>query len=395
MADRAKRAIALRSKDREFHGLEREFGYHQVDMLAAYEKSKDIKHPRDVGDTREEILRRFLSTSGYLPARYAVSDCSARVASSTGHISKEIDILVYDALKSISLMKREDVYEVFPVESVYGVIQVKSRLNKAEIRDGLANLASFKRLDRLASLPRWTFKADESDRGFGILFAYDTDLEWLDIIDEIKSFANKNPPRLWANGIFVLSKGAFIHGENTFFAITNGEIDKIRELQLHGRPDAEGHCLFNFHALLLRLLRNTLVSQPQLERYFRLPLIADEFSYEFNLGNFGEMGECPEHRDFQRKISRAALQSLIDWCRATEPINWVRAMDLAYGGLGDNIEAYERQPAEVRIYNPENLSLPEILTHSQQSDNGQAVRFLAYDTVTTTGMTILSPIITQ
>ena len=78
MADRAKRAIALRSKT-PVHGLEREFGYHQVDMLAAYEKSKDIKHPRDVGDTREEILRRFFDKR--IPAcQIPGPDCSARVS---------------------------------------------------------------------------------------------------------------------------------------------------------------------------------------------------------------------------------------------------------------------------------------------------------------------------
>jgi hypothetical protein len=67
-----KRAIALRSKDREFHGLEREFRYHQEKMVADYDRSKDIKHPRDVGDAREEILRKFLTDSSLIPRRYCV-----------------------------------------------------------------------------------------------------------------------------------------------------------------------------------------------------------------------------------------------------------------------------------------------------------------------------------
>jgi hypothetical protein len=61
------RAIALRTKDREFHGLEREFRYYQEQMIADYDRSKDIKHPRDVGDAREEILRKFLTGSGLVP----------------------------------------------------------------------------------------------------------------------------------------------------------------------------------------------------------------------------------------------------------------------------------------------------------------------------------------
>jgi hypothetical protein len=69
----AKRAIDLRSTDREFHGLEREFRHYQSQMLADFERSKDMKHPRDVGDAREEILRRFIINSGHFPSRYGVS----------------------------------------------------------------------------------------------------------------------------------------------------------------------------------------------------------------------------------------------------------------------------------------------------------------------------------
>jgi hypothetical protein len=68
-AEEAQRLVKLRSKDREFHGLEREFLYAQAEMFQQYEKSKDIKHLRDVGNTREAILCRFLETSGYLPAQ--------------------------------------------------------------------------------------------------------------------------------------------------------------------------------------------------------------------------------------------------------------------------------------------------------------------------------------
>ena len=120
----AKRAIDLRSKDREFHGLEREFRYYQEQMIAEYERSKDIKHPRDVGDAREQILRNFLTENGLVPRRYGVSDAKTRVSSPTGHISAEMDIVLFDPDNAISLMRREGGYQVLPIESVYGVIQV-------------------------------------------------------------------------------------------------------------------------------------------------------------------------------------------------------------------------------------------------------------------------------
>jgi hypothetical protein len=97
------RLVALRTKDREFHGLEREFLYAQAELLQLYQKSKDIKHPRDVGNAREAILGRFLATSGYLPKKYSVSNTSVRVVSTEGFISREIDILLFDPKTSVSL----------------------------------------------------------------------------------------------------------------------------------------------------------------------------------------------------------------------------------------------------------------------------------------------------
>jgi hypothetical protein len=43
LLDEARRAIALRTKDREFHGLEREFLYLQARMLVDYDETKDCR----------------------------------------------------------------------------------------------------------------------------------------------------------------------------------------------------------------------------------------------------------------------------------------------------------------------------------------------------------------
>src|SRR3989344_2941868 len=87
MLVQAKRAIKLRSKDREFHGLNREFQYAQAQIANDYSASRDIRHPRDVGTVREHLLRDHFIRSGFLPKRYGVSDASIRVASTSGHLS--------------------------------------------------------------------------------------------------------------------------------------------------------------------------------------------------------------------------------------------------------------------------------------------------------------------
>ena len=389
--DQTQRAIALRSKDREFHGLEREFLYWQTDMLTDYNKSKDIKHPRDVGTAREEILRKFLVSSGYIPKRYEVSRTSTRVVSTTGHISNEIDILLYDPLDSVCLMQREGIYEVFPVESVYGAIQVKSRLNKHEIKDGLANLASFKRLDRTHYEPAGFVIPNKrkSNRGFGILFAYDSDLEWQDIINEIETFAKQNPNHVWCNGVFILSKGFFLHGEEHSSKFLNVEIEKIKNLQMFGFPDRDRQCLYHFYSILINLLRNTNIQPLEVDSYFRLPLIADEHSYDFYFGSFAEVGTCKKHGDYQRKIDPDQLIKFVNCCRKAEPINWIKATDIAYGNP-DRTEVYNRQPGDVRIYNPENLPLSDILIGDSML-GGKIVQGLTLDIIRSAGMIMYVP----
>lgn len=394
LVDQAKRALALRSKDREFHGLEREFRDHQAQMTVDYDRTKDLKHPRDIGDSREQILRKFLSSSGYLPSRYAVSDRSVRVVSTTGHMSREIDIALYDKLDAITLMNRQDVYQVLPLENVYGVIQVKSRLTAETIHDGLANLASFKSLIRQAS-PAGGFSISigpkKSDRGFGLLFAYDSDLSLGDLIAEIRKFADQHKHREWANFIFVLNKGFVFHGEENACIFANEAIEAIQSLQMQGRPDRDGLGLYSFYSLLLELLRNTDTRPAAVDLYLRLPLLADDRSYTFSMGMFREFGVCQKHGDFARKIFPDKLEKLVSWCRTSQPINWVRAHDIAYGRPEDEA-AYARQPGEVYIYNPNGLPLSDILTAPIPSPFGEGtVRSLAYDAIETEGMNILIP----
>jgi hypothetical protein len=390
LVQQAERAIELRSKDRQFHGLEREFRYHQAQMIVDFSKSKDVKHPRDVGNIREQILRKFLRSSGYLPKRYAVSERSIRIASPTGHLSNEIDIALYDAEDSISLMNREDIFEVLPVESVYGVIQVKSRLNREEIRNGLANLASFKRLDRRGTdRDGIIFGAPEEKRGFGILFAFDSDLKWKEIIEELEAFAGSNPKREWANAILILSKGFFLYGTSKRGSCINSHIEAIDALQMFGMPDRDGSSLYQFYDILSTLLRQTEIQPASWAPYYRLPLVADELSYSFAMGQFAEIGHCELHGHYARKIEPDKLKKVVTWCLTTTPINWIKAYNIAYG-LPDDEAAYLRQPGDVYIYNPDNVPLPEVLLRDDHFQ-GVEVKSLAYERIISQNIEIWIP----
>ncbi|EKB21245.1 hypothetical protein HMPREF1170_02788 [Aeromonas veronii AMC35] len=343
--DWAKRAIALRSKDREFHGLEREFYNFQAKMILEYNYTKDIKHPRDVGNARETILRDFLQ-NGCLPKKYSVSTTSVRVASPSGHLSHEMDIVLYDEDELITLMNRNNVYEVYPVENTYGVIQVKSKLTTKELKSGVENIISYKKLN---------------PKGFGILFSYCSDMNWDLIVKHLKNYANTNKSEHLPNFVFILDRGFFAFGSGGKAVFQSDQLATLDEnIDIHGYPDRQQQNLYQFQLMLLQLCRSSQTSIPMMENYFSLPLISGDQSYHFVHGSIAEFGVCEKHGDFARKISSSNLKKIIRWCETQKPINGVKATYLAFG-LPEDEEAYARQPNLVHIYNPENLALSDIL----------------------------------
>lgn len=396
LIEEAKRANRIRSKDKEFHGLEREFMNLQSEMLTDYEKSKDIQHPRDVGTVREVLLREFFVKNKLLPQRYSVSNSSVRVASTSGHLSNELDILFYDALDSFTLMQRQGVYEVLPIEYCYGAIQVKSKLTKNELKSAFKNIHSLKSLHRLSSTnnPRFFSNNSIQDDVFGIIFAYDTDMDWMDLVKELENQAKSFNRNCLPNAVFILSKGCFLFGDDKSASFYNSDIKNLSEIRVHGRPDRQGLCLYILYDIVFKLLKKTRAAEAFPNDYYRLPLTAGEYSYSYNLGLFCEVGHCNEHGDYARIFKPEKLSHIIDWCKTAEPINWIKATDLAYGKPGDNIEAYERQPGDVRIYNPEDLPLSEILIREEKTikDGKEITIFpLAFDSINCSNLNIYIP----
>ncbi len=396
LSDLASRANKLRSKDKEFHGFEREFINLQKKMISDYEISKDIKHPRDVGTVREVLLRAFFIENKLLPQKYGISSTSIRVASTSGHLSNEIDILFYNAFESFTLMNRQDIFEVLPVEHCYGAIQVKSKLSKKELESAFDNIASFKRLKRTStdSAAHQSLLQRSQDIGFGIIFAYDTEMDWADIATELNYHAENHDRNLLPNAVFILNKGFFMFGSDAYASVYNSDIAEFDKIKIYGNPDHQGHCLYQLYDIVSGLLKATTTRDVSPFQYFRLPLTAGDYSYEYTFGSFAEFGHCEEHGDFSKIYTPEKLEKVITWCRTADPINWIKATELAYGQPGDNIEAYEKQPGDVRIYNPKGLALSEILLIEKETmiDGVKSIfKSLAFDSIKSCGLNIYIP----
>src|SRR5690606_8577003 len=96
-----------------------------------------------------------------------------------------------------------------------------------------------------------------------------------------------------------------------------------------------------------------------------------------------ELADCPRHGPYLKTLSARNLEKIVGFAKTAEPINWIKATDIAYGRAGDNQEAYDRQPGTVRIYNPDALPLPAILVDSNQTHT--------FDSLNVAGMHIWVP----
>ena len=97
----------------------------------------------DRGEFREQIIQEFLRP--YLPPCYGLDP--GEVFSSDGQQSAQVDIVVYDAVFSTVLFQSKT-RKLFPAESVYGSIEVKSTLSLSELDRACANVTSVKKLSR-------------------------------------------------------------------------------------------------------------------------------------------------------------------------------------------------------------------------------------------------------
>jgi hypothetical protein len=106
-----------------------------------FDKSSQVSHSGGKGTLREDAFAKFLED--YLPNRYAVG--RGEVVSSRNEVSGQLDAVIYDPSHCPVLLKSSS-HAVFPIESVFGVVSIKSTLDSTQLRDAYQNIASAKRL---------------------------------------------------------------------------------------------------------------------------------------------------------------------------------------------------------------------------------------------------------
>ena len=152
-------------------------------LEAKLESSKLYEHNGMKGTCREEDLINIIRDC--LPECYGLKP--GQIFSQQDQISNQIDVVIYDSIFS-NYFKRDSSAYLFPAESVYGTIEVKSMLNKDAFDMAIANIKSVRELKREEStvldltptshldLSPKTFQYSKarSNEYLNIIFAYDS-----------------------------------------------------------------------------------------------------------------------------------------------------------------------------------------------------------------------------
>jgi hypothetical protein len=186
-------------------------------LLAKSREAGFVEHLGDRGENREELLRDFLQSN--LPRRYGVGKGAA--VARDGQQTHSADVVIYDALDCPILYSGRT--QVFPIEGVYGIIEVKSRLSKAELLDACDKIRAFKELaprELSVITTREGATVHRPSRPFAIVLAFQLADNSLDSLSKNWDDKNKEIHTVnnFANLVAVLGSG-LVHYELADLAV--------------------------------------------------------------------------------------------------------------------------------------------------------------------------------
>lgn len=324
--------------------LRRVFASIGSQLLAEFLKAQQIQHPTGVGDTREGALRSFLRD--YLPGRYAVG--KGEIARSDGQTSRQCDVVLYDGDACPRLLASDD-YSIFPLESVYGVVEVKSTLSSEKLKEAYQNVAAAKALCKTETFvhsPSVGLRLGVACPNLvGAIFAY-TGGRSLDAI--AKQLAELDREML-RRGTFarrpdlvaILDSG--LAGARNYRALPN-KLEPPSDTGLAVLRRTGKYTLLRFYLGLLEQL-NTVVLEPlKLRHYLSIPAAVGEHRVSRHEG-FVKKDETGAEINILR-LTEAAIERVFTACQAAGPNKLSDLMPVKGMGVRDH---------PVFVYNPRGL----------------------------------------
>jgi hypothetical protein len=137
---------------------------------------------------------------------------SAEIITTTGLVSPQCDVVIYDRAVPRLLDMAE--YRVLFSECVYGVIEVKTKLDQSQLIDACEKIRKVKTLPKTAYYPdplRRTRTVYGQTYSYvptaGIIFAFDS-IDLATLAEHFLDWCDARPPEEWPDSVWVLEKAA-------------------------------------------------------------------------------------------------------------------------------------------------------------------------------------------
>jgi hypothetical protein len=320
-------------------------------MRADFNASAEIGHSGSKGTVREHFLCDFLRER--LPQRYGIG--SGEIAARTRNtLSRQCDVIVYDKLNGVVLYSSDNM-QVYPVDCVYGIIEVKSALSKAELLDALEKIKVLKEMAPrgLAQATGPGFiSAYHRPQPFGMVFAYGLAANSLDsLLENLKEWEAQNPPTVWPNYICVLETGVIEHTARVFERCIGS--DQITAITWpHSTPYGEDS-LFQFYMALHDVCARMHLGIVELHHYYDPPLRIGRFIVA-GRGMEGTSAR-PESAGQRMQLKEATIERIVNWCASRGKMPYAEVMKLRLGQIPTGMEGMPLMKWNVYFYNPDNL----------------------------------------
>ena len=232
-------------------------------LKGQFDRSIDIPHDGERGESREKsIVKDFLEE--YLPKRFSIG--TGHVFDTTNNSSLQQDIVIYDAFNCPTIFQDEST-SLYPCESVYAVIEVKSTLNTTELRDGLSKVESVKQLIK-NPLPLQLgpgISTSGVQQTFGAVFAFTNSTSIRTLRRNLSKMQREIPRNHWINTVGVLDVSTITYVDPEENNIVNHPADDFVLASWETGEDS----LLLFYLLLMDHLNRSVATPPNMMAYAR------------------------------------------------------------------------------------------------------------------------------
>ena len=158
-----------------------------------------VPHNQLRGGEAEALVRGFLND--HLPKRFSAG--SGYIIDRGDRISKQTDVIVYDAF-NCPVYRASDTAGIFPSDNVAAVVEVKSVLDKARLREAHENIVAAKKLGKTREIDAPFLLTSQT---LGCVFAFESAITLDKLAEHLKELYVESGLGVHIDHLVVLDRG--------------------------------------------------------------------------------------------------------------------------------------------------------------------------------------------